>query len=163
MGNFVSIVPSYAITNSYYSTLDPRLLLPGSYYRLGVQVLRVPLARAGLIIQSMAPHSRVSWNLNAQFTSANNPANQPAYTINNGSVIFHGTRGDLMFFAGNIFGTHTGLFTTYQGVDPLPTQGGGTFALATTLLQPRSFSIQFQIHGQQHARPIPAPPSAGRP
>ena len=44
-----------------------------------------------------------------------------------------------MFFAGNIFGAHTGLFTTYQGIDPLPTQGGGSFALATTPLQPRSF------------------------
>ncbi len=161
LGKIALLLPSYAITNSYYSTLDPRLLLPGSYYGLGVQVPRVPVARAGLIVQSAAQHSRVGWYLNAQYTSANNPANQPAYTIYNASLVFQATRGNLVFFAGNIFGAHTGLFTTYQGIDPLPTQGGGSFALATTPLQPRSFSIQYQIRGQQHAKPLPASPSPG--
>jgi hypothetical protein len=163
LGKIALLLPSYAITNSYYSTLDPRLLLPGSYYGIGVQVPRVPVTRGGLIVQSAAPHSRVSWYLNAQYTSANNPANQPAYTIYNASIVWQSTRGNLVFFAGNIFGAHTGLFTTYQGIDPLPTQGGGSFALATTPLQPRSFSIQYQVRGQQHAKPLPASPSPGLP
>jgi hypothetical protein len=54
-------------------------------------------------------------------------------------------RGSLRFFESNIFGTDTGLFTTYQGVNPLPVQGGGSFSLATTPLAPRSFSVQYDV------------------
>lgn len=158
LGKTVLLVPSYAITDSYYSTLDPRLLLAGSYYGVGVQVPRVPLARGGLILQGLAPHSWVTWSLNAQYTSANNPANQPAYTIYNGSLSLRTARGNFMFYAGNIFGAHTGLFSTYQGINALPTQGGGSFALATTPLPPRSFSVQYQIRGQQHVKPLPPTP-----
>ena len=79
--------PTYATTNSYYSSLDPRLLAPGSYYSVGLQIPHVPLHKAGVIIDGAVPHSRLEWLADIEFTSANNPQNLPAYTIYNAGAI----------------------------------------------------------------------------
>ncbi|HEY9180530.1 MAG TPA: hypothetical protein VIO32_07405, partial [Candidatus Baltobacteraceae bacterium] len=89
---------------------------------------------------------------------ANNWQNLPAYTIYNAGLIFKLQRGSLRMFESNVFGSHTGLFTTFQGINPLPVQGGGTFALSTTPLQPRRFSVEYELHWQQ-----PAPPAKKKP
>lgn len=150
------LLPDYAVTSSALDTLDPRLLFPGSYYSAGRQLPHHPLRTAGLTLVGAFPRERMEWDLNAQFTDANNWENLPAYTIYNAGVIFSLQRGSLRILESNIFGTHTGLFTTYQGVNPMPMQGGGMFSIATTPLPPRSFSVEYDVHWQQRM-PRPAP------
>lgn len=149
------LFPTYATASAYLSTLDPRLVAPGSYYGAGVQLPHRPLHTAGLTVDGILPRSHAEWLVNAQFTSANNMNNLPAYTIYGAGLVLHGTLGDLTVVESNIFGTHTGLFTTYQAVNPMPLQGGGTFAFSTTPLPPRSFTVQYKIRWHQHqARPL---------
>jgi hypothetical protein len=163
IGKSILAFPTYATTNTYYSTLDPRLLAPSSYYAVGFQVPHVPLHKAGLIIDGVVPHTPLEWLADAEFTSANNPQNLPAYTVYNAGLVVKLPRGSLSLLAANIFGTHTALFTTYQGVNPMPLQGGGTFAFATTPLPPRSLTIQYQVRWRQHYQPPQAAAPAASP
>ncbi|HET6896022.1 MAG TPA: TonB-dependent receptor [Candidatus Baltobacteraceae bacterium] len=153
----VEVLPHYAVTSSALSSLDPRLSFPGSYFTMGTQLRGHPLRTAGVTVLAAMPRERMEWAFNAQFTGANNWNNLPAYTLYNAGLVVELKRGSLRFFEGNIFGTHTGFFTTYQGVNPLPVQGGGQFAIATTPLEPRSFSVEYDIHWQQHPAPKPSP------
>jgi hypothetical protein len=153
----VEVLPNYSVTSAALSSLDPRLAFPGSYFTTGTQLRGHPLRTAGVTMLAAMPHEHMEWAFNAQFTGANNWNNLPAYTIYNAGLVVQLQRGSLRFFEGNIFGTHTGLFTTYQGVNPLPVQGGGAFAIATTPLAPRSFSVEYDVHWQQHPPPKPPP------
>ena len=160
IGKNILAFPTYATTNSYYSSLDPRLLAPGSYYSVGLQIPHVPLHKAGLLVDGVVPHTPLEWLADVEFTSANNPQNLPAYTVYNGGLVLKLPRGSLSLLAANIFGTQSALFTTYQGVNPMPLQGGGTFAFATTPLPPRSITLQYQIRWRQHYQPPPPPAPA---
>ena len=161
IGKSLIAFPTYATTSTYYSELDPRLIGPNSYYLAGYQVPRIPLHKAGLIIDGVIPRTPFEWLADAEFTSANNQQNLPAYTIYNAGVVMKLPRGSLSFLAANIFGTYSTLFTTYQGINPMPLQGGGTFAFSTIPLPPRSFTLQYQIRWHQHFVPPASPkPSA---
>lgn len=161
VGKNVVLFPRYVVTNAYISTLDPRLTAAGSYYAVGAQLPHRPLHSAGLIVDGVLPHTSAEWLVDAEYTSANNGNNLPGYTVYNAGLIFNSTRGSLRFFLANMFGTHTGLFTTYQGVNPMPLQGGGTFAYATTPLPPRSFTVQYQV--RWHARASEHPHASAGP
>jgi hypothetical protein len=153
LGHNVIALPRYAITNSYISTLDPRLIAPGSYYAVGAQLPHVPLHTAGVIVDGHLTHSGMEWLFDASYTSANNGNNLPAHTIYDAGWLFNTRYGTIRLLEANIFGTDTGLFTTYQGINPMPLQGGGTFAYATTPLQPRSFTVQYQVRWHEHQSP----------
>lgn len=153
LGKNVMLFPRYVVTNSYISALDPRLVASGSYYAPGAQIPHTPMHTAGLIVDGVLPHASAEWLLDAEYTSANNGNNLPGYTIYNAGLIFNTRHGSVRLFEANIFGSHTGLFSTYQGVNPMPLQGGGTFAYATTPLPPRSFTVQYQIRWHQHQSP----------
>jgi len=159
IGKSLLVFPSYATTNVYYSALDPRLLGPNSFYGVGFQVPRAPLHKAGLIVDGLIPHTSLEWLADAEFTSANNQQNLPAYTVFNAGVVMKVPRGSLSFLVANIFGTQSALFSTYQGINPMPVQGGGTFAFSTIPLPPRSITIQYQVRWRQHYKPPPPPPS----
>ena len=159
LGKSLFAFPTYATTNVYYSALDPRLLVPNSYYGIGFQVPRVPLHKAGLIVDGVIPHTNLEWLADAEFTSANNQQNLPAYTVYNAGVVMKVPRGSLSILVANIFGTQSALFSTYQGINPMPLQGGGTFALSTIPLAPRSITVQYQIRWRQHYKPPPPPPT----
>jgi len=153
----LELLPNYSVTSAALSSLDPRLAFPGSYYTVGTQLSHHPLRAANLTLVAAMPRQRMEWLLNAQFNAANNWQNLPAHTLYSAGLIVQLQRGSLRFFAGNLFGTQTGLFSTYQGVNPMPVQGGGTFAIATTPLAPRSFSVQYDLRWHQHAPPKPSP------
>lgn len=155
LGRNVIAVPSYAVTNSYISSLDPRLAATGSYYAVGAQLPHVPLHTANIAIDGHLTHSAMEWVFDAQYTSANNGNNLPPHTIYNAGLLWSTRRGTIRLLEANIFGTGTGLFTTYQGVNPMPLQGGGSFAYATTPLPPRSFTVQYQVRWHQHESPKP--------
>lgn len=151
----LALFPNYTVSSAALSSLDPRLQFPGSYFSAGTQLPHHPLRTAGMTVDGLFPREGVEWLLNAQFTDANNWQNLPAYTVYNAGLILKLQRGSLRLFESNLFGTHTGLFTTYQGINPLPVQGGGAFALATTPLPPRKFSIEYELHWQQPTPPKP--------
>ena len=158
LGRRTVLFPTYTTASTYLPVLDPRLLGPGSYYAPGAQLPHRPLHTAGLILDHVVPKAHLEWLVNAAYTSANNNYNLPAYTAFNGGIVFQGSPGALTLTVSNIFGTHTGLFTTYQGVTPMPLQGGGSFAFATTPLPPRSIMLQYQVKWRQHYVP-PKPPA----
>lgn len=149
----LALFPEYAISSAALSSLDPRLQFPGSYFSAGTQLPHHPLRTAGLTVDGLFPRKTVEWLLNAQFTGANNWQNLPAYTVYNAGVILKLQRGSLRLFESNVFGTHTGLFTTYQGINPIAVQGGGSFALSTTPLPPRQFNVEYDVRWQQQPPP----------
>lgn len=155
LGHNVIALPHYAVTNSYISTLDQRLVAPGSYYAVGEQLPHVPLHTAGVILDGHLSHSAMEWLVDAEYTSANNGNNLPAHTIYNAGWLINTPRGSIRLLEANVFGTGTGLFTRYEGVNPMPLQGGGTFAYATTPLPPRSFTVQYQVRWHQHTAQKP--------
>lgn len=157
LGHNVIALPRYAVTNSYISTLDPRLIAPGSYYAVGAQLPHVPLHTAGIIIDGHLTHSAMEWLVDAEYTAVNNGNNLPAHVLYNAGWLFNTPNGSIRLLEANIFGTGTGLFATYQGVNPMPLQNGGSFALSTTPLPPRSFTVQYQVKWHEHQ----APPSPG--
>jgi hypothetical protein len=159
IGKNLIVFPTYATTNAYYSALDPRLMSPSSFYGIGLQVPRTPLHKAGLIVDGVIPHTPLEWLADAEFTSANNAGNLPAYTLFNAGLVMKMQRGSLSLLVANIFGTQTALFSSYQGINPLPLQGGGTFAFSTFPLPPRSITFQYQVRWRQHYKPPPPPPS----
>jgi hypothetical protein len=153
MGKRTVLFPTYTTASTYLPELDPRLLGPGSYYAPGAQLPHRPLHTAGLILDHVVPKARLEWLLNAAYTSANNNYNLPPYMVINGGIVLQGSPGALTLTVSNIFGTHTGLFTTYEGVAPMPLQGGGSFAFATTPLPPRGIMLQYQVKWRQHYVP----------
>jgi hypothetical protein len=162
LGKRTMLFPTYTTASTYLPVLDPRLLGPGSYYASAAQLPHRPLHTAGVILDHVIPRAHLEWLLNAAYTSANNAYNLPGYTVINGGIVLQGSPGSLTLTVGNIFGTHTGLFTMYQGVSPMPLQGGGTFAFATTPLPPRSISVQYQVKWRQHYVP-PKPAASPKP
>ena len=160
LGNNVTIFPNYTVASAYLSQDDPRLAFPGSFYATGLQLPRRPLRTAGILVDGTLPKSHLEWLLNAAFTDVNNQANQPAYTLFNAGVVFHTKYGGtLTLVESNMFGTHSGLFSSYIGVDPRPLAGGGSFAYATTPLAPRQWALTWRVPWQQKAQaPLPAPP-----
>jgi hypothetical protein len=161
LGKNVMAFPTYAVASTYLSTLDPRFMADGSYYAVGAQLPHRPLHTAGITIDGVLSHSGLEWLLNGQFTSANNGNNLPGYTTYSAGMLFHARIGTLTVLESNIFGTHTGLFTTYQGVNPMPVQGGGYFAFATTPLPPRQITVEYRVTWHEHQSPAtPAPKKA---
>ncbi|MEO6913240.1 MAG: hypothetical protein ABI182_04395, partial [Candidatus Baltobacteraceae bacterium] len=150
LGRNVIALPTYSLGSTCLSSLDPRLLFAGSYYGLGLQLPHKPLRRAGLTIDAIQPKSRVELLLNAQFTGLNNAGNLPAFTVYNAGLVFFPNVGTITLTESNLFGTHTGLFTQYAGVYPMPVVGGGTFSFATTPLPPRQWALTWRIPWSQH-------------
>lgn len=49
-----------------------------------------------------------------------------------------------------MFGTHSGLFTHFEGIDPMAVVGGGSLSFSTTPLPPRQWAITYRIPWHQH-------------
>ncbi|MDQ6929706.1 MAG: TonB-dependent receptor [Candidatus Eremiobacteraeota bacterium] len=156
------LFPTYGVGSTYLSTIDPRLASLGSYYAIGRQLPNRPLRTAGLILDGVVPKKHIEWLVGAHFSDVNNPNNLPAYTVfNAGLVITPKFGGTVTFVESNIFGTHTGLFSSYQGINPRQLVGGGSFAYSTTPLPPRQWSATWRIPWQQKV--VPQPSAAPKP
>jgi hypothetical protein len=149
LGRNLLLFPMYALGSTYLSSLNSQLQYPGSYYGVGLQLPHRPLRTAGVTVDGTVPKSSFEWLLNAQFTSINNTQNLPPYTLYNAGIVLQTQRGSITLLESNIFGTRTGLFSTYQGINPMPVIGGGTFAFATQPLPPRQWQITWDIPWHQ--------------
>jgi hypothetical protein len=159
IGTNVMIFPTYSLGAAYLTTLDARLAAPGSYYAIGTQLPYRPLRTAGLTMAGVLAHSGLDWGVSAQYTDANNGNNLPAYTIYGAGISFKAHPGTMTLAESNIFGAHAGLFATYQGVNPMPLIGGGTFALSTRPVSPRQWIFTWRIPWSQRIPPPPKPSS----
>ncbi|MGZ3527410.1 MAG: carboxypeptidase regulatory-like domain-containing protein [Vulcanimicrobiaceae bacterium] len=149
LGRDVAAFPTYALGSTYLSSLDPRVELPGAYYGVGNQLPHRPLRTAGLTIDGVMPKSKLEWLANAEFTGINNGHDLPAYTTFSAGLVFQTNIGSLTLLESNVFGTRSGLFSTYQGVNPIPVIGGGTFAFASDPLPPRQWLLTWDIPWHQ--------------
>jgi len=145
LGTNVLAVANYTIGSTYLTGLTALLDAPGSFYQQDAQLPRRPLHSANLILDFAMPHAPLQWLFNAHFTSLNNQSNLPAYTTYSAGLMFTGERGALTFTESNIFGSRTGLFTTYQDINAMPLVGGGSFAYSTTPLPPRQWTFTYRI------------------
>lgn len=152
LGRNVVALPTYALGSTYLTTLDPRMEVSGSYYAVGRQLPHRPLHTAGVTFDGVLPKSHLEWLANVQFTSVNNQHDLPAFTVYNAGLVFHTNYGSLTLLDANVFGTRSGLFSTYQGVNPVPVVGGGTFAFASEPLAPRQWQLTWELPWHQHAR-----------
>lgn len=152
LGRNVAAFPAFALGSTYLSSLDPRLEAAGSYYAIGRQLPHRPLRTAGLTVDGVLPRSHMEWLANAQFTSINNQYDLPAYTMYSAGLVFDTHYGSLTLIEANVFGTRAGLFSTYQGVNPVPLAGGGTFAFASDPLPPRQWLLTWDIPWHEHKR-----------
>lgn len=156
LGRNVVLLTTYTVGSTYLTSIDPRLTFPGSYYGIGLQLPHKPLRRAGLTIDAIKPRSHIEALLNAEFTDINNAGNLPAFTTFNAGLVFFPNVGTITLTESNIFGTHSGLFTQYQGIDPMSLVGGGSFAFSTTPVPPREWLITYRIPWRQHTNPVKA-------
>lgn len=159
IGN-VLVLPTFGLSRAVLSSLDARMEYPGSFYAPGVQLPKKPLMTAGLTLDGLLAHAKMEWLFNAQFLSSNNAYNQPAFTTYTAGLVLHVHPGSLTILDTNIFNTRSGLFTTYQGVNPRPVVGGGTFAYSTSPLPPRQWQVIWRIPWSQHISPPKPNPSA---
>jgi len=157
IGRNVFVLPAYTIASVYLTSLDPRLAAPGSFYAIGTQLPNRPLRSASLTLSGLLVHAKLEWFANAQYNGINNQANLPPFTFFNAGLFFQSNHGTMTLVESNVLGTHAGLFSTYQGVHPMPVVGGGTFAYATTPAQPRQWTFTWDIPWTQHIPPPPKP------
>ncbi|HEV3154914.1 MAG TPA: TonB-dependent receptor [Candidatus Baltobacteraceae bacterium] len=111
----------------------------------GAQLPNVPLHRGGITLDYKAPRSNVEWLADANYTSANNSQNLPAYATVDAGVNVHLLRGDLTFAGTNLFNTYAGVFSGPQWAVPYTTLGGSQVATIARPNTPRQFSVTYTV------------------
>jgi len=158
LGRNVLVLANYGVASAYLDALDPRLAAPGSFYAVGRQLPNRPLRSAGLTLDGTLTHANLEWLVNGQFIDVNNGANLPAFTVYTAGLVFKAHVGTMTLLETNVFGTHVGdHFETYQGINPMPVNGGGTFAFATFAAQPRQWTFTWRIPWTQRIPPARKP------
>ncbi|MDH2909112.1 MAG: hypothetical protein PXZ07_03250, partial [Candidatus Eremiobacteraeota bacterium] len=161
LGNLVA-EPFYDITSTTLRSNDPRIENPFAIAISGAQAPNVPLHRAGLTLDYRAPHSAIEWLADAQYTSANNPNNLPAYTTYDvaANVLF--ARGTLTVAASNITNAYAGIFASSQYAVPYTTLGGIEVPTIARPLAPRAYSVTYSFAVGRHAvASMPSPVRGG--
>jgi Carboxypeptidase regulatory-like domain/TonB-dependent Receptor Plug Domain len=152
------VQPYYDVQVAKAVSGDVRLNNPYSITISGSQLPNVPLHRAGVTLDLKAPGSAIEWLADAQYTSANNPQNLPAYTTVDAGVNLHVSRGDLTFSAANIFNTYGGAFSSSQWAVPYTTLGGTIIPTIARPNAPRQYSVTYTV---RFGSGVPQAPSRG--
>lgn len=145
VGRAVVVQGSYSLDSTVLVTSDPRLMTPGSTYRVGAQLPGRPLHKGNLLIDALQQRARREWVANAAWVGGNNSNSIPGYVVVSAGVTQTLSRGRLSFFANNLFNVGSGIFATSDVAQPIPTVGGGTFLPTPTLLQPRTYTILYSV------------------
>ncbi|MEO6913194.1 MAG: hypothetical protein ABI182_04130, partial [Candidatus Baltobacteraceae bacterium] len=143
-GNVVA-QPFYNILVSKAISSDLRIDNPYSIALSGNQLPNVPLHRAGLTLDYKAPRSVLEYLMTAQYTSANNPQNLPAFTTVDAGVSAGLQRGTLTFAANNVFNAFGGTFASNANAVPYTTQAGTQVLTIARPLAPRQYSVTYSI------------------
>ncbi len=139
------VEPYYNIQVAKALSNDVRLNNPYSITIPGEQLPNVPLHRGGITLDYKSPGSILEWLADANYTSANNPQNLPAYTTVDAGVDAHLMHGDLVFAASNIFNTYGAIFSSSQWAVPYTTLGGTTVATIARPNTPRQLSVTYTV------------------
>ena len=139
------VEPYYDIQVAKALSADVRLNNPYSITIPGWQLPNVPLHRGGVTVDYKAPGSAFEWLADANYTSANNSQNLPAYTTVDAGVDWHLSRGDLVFAGSNLFNTYGGVFSSSQWAVPYTTLGGSTIATIARPNTPRQYSVTYTV------------------
>lgn len=151
---------TYATTVAKAISTDARLHLGRSPEVPGAQLPDIPLHRAALAVEYRAPRLPMEWLMDAQYVSANNPANLSAYvTLDAGlSIEFHGT--SLTLLATNLFDAGAGTFVTPVGAVPLETTSGPALPTLAFPLAPRTYSATLTMRVGGTGAPVQQGPEA---
>ncbi len=144
LGNLV-VQPFYNTTIAEAVSIDPRIDNPYSTTISGSQLPDVPMHRVGVTLDYKAPHSALEYLADAQYTSANNPNNLPAYTTYDAGVTAQLQRGTLTFAASNITDTYGGIFASPANAVPQVTAGGAFIPTLARPLSPRAYSVTYTV------------------
>ena len=155
LGRFVA-EPYYDVQVAKAVSGDFRLNNPYSITIPGSQLPNVPLQRAGITLDYKAPHSNVEYLADANYTSANNSQNLPAFATVDAGVNVHLSRGDLTFAGTNLFNTYAGVFSGPQWAVPYTTFGGMSVATIARPNTPRQFSVTYTVRTGSSANAAPA-------
>ncbi|TAM72838.1 TonB-dependent receptor [bacterium] len=157
LGGQVGIGPSlvlqgsYTVQSSMVRSSDPRLNSAYSTVISGNQLPGVPLHRAAVLLDYKPPRSAVEMLADAQYTSAGNAQNLPAYLTVDAGITIQLQHGTLSLLGTNLGDTHGGIFATTGGV-PLTTLGGTLLPTIERPLTPRNISVTYSVpigpHGQ---------------
>lgn len=139
------VQPYYNVQSATIQSNDPRIANPYSITISGAQVPNVPLHRAGITLDYRAPHSSVEWLADAQYVGGNNPNNLPAYTTFDAGASTQLKSGTLTVAASNITNAYAGIFASPQNAVPYVTENGTTIATLARPLQPRSYSVTYNV------------------
>ncbi len=152
IGNLVA-EPYYDIQIAKANSNDPRFSNPYAITISGAQLPNVPLHRAGITLDYKSPHSIFEWLADANYTSANNPQNLPAYATVDAGVSAQLTHGTLAFTASNIFNAYGGVFASSQGAVPYTTLGGLKIPTIARPNTPRQYLVTYSVHFGQNVAP----------
>ncbi len=168
LGNLI-VQPFWNTTVSQAISDSPLIDNPYSITQSGQQLPNVPLQRAGVIFDYKARHSAIEYYADAEYNGRNNPNNLPAYTQYDAAVNVAFSKGNLTIAAANIFGTYSGIFSSYANAVPFYTQSGQIVPNVARPLTPRSYTVTYTLRygpgalGNTHvATTRPAPGGGGR-
>ena len=147
------IQPHYSIMVSQRISSDPRIDNPYSTIISGAQIPNRPLHTGGLILDYKPNNSMFEYLADAEYTGPNNGNNLPAFTEFNASIGATFARGALFVNAQNITNRFAGIFSSPENAVPLQTAGGILIPQLARPLQPRSYSVTYQIRFGQGIRP----------
>ena len=148
------VEPYYNVQVAKAISGDIRLNNPYSITIPGSQLPNVPLHRAGLTLDYKAPNSSVEWLADANYTSANNPQNLPAYTTVDAGVNVRSLRGELTFAGTNLFNTYGGVFSGPQWAVPYTTLGGLQIPTIARPNTPRQYSVTYTVRTGSGAQAV---------
>ena len=151
IGPSLVLQSSYTVQSSMVHSSDPRLNNAYSTVISGNQLPGIPLHRAAILLDYKPPRSAVEMLADAQYTSAGNVQNLPAYLTVDAGITIQLRYGTLSLLGTNLGDTHGGIFASTGGV-PLTTLGGTLLPTIERPLTPRNISVTYSVPIGPHAQ-----------
>ncbi len=176
LGNYVVLLPAYALNVATLLAADPRFAVPGSMMIVGAQLPGRPIHRAALTADVLVPRTHLEILLSGQYTGSNNNRELTPFATVAAGLSYPLGPGRLTVFASNLFNADAGTFSTLQYAQPIPLVGGAT-NFAAYPLPPRQWNVSYAFalgkgatagstleeQAQQAARANAAPSEPGGP
>ncbi|HTD34885.1 MAG TPA: hypothetical protein VK665_14545, partial [Candidatus Elarobacter sp.] len=143
LGNATAGFWSYGVTSASISSIGERASALGFVFPPGRQIPGRPLQTGSLTLSVRQPRAKLEYIANVRFVGSANPQNIAPFTVVNAGIVTGLRYGTLSLLAGNVFNRDTGLFTTYQGINPFTLRDGTSIAFPSTPLAPRQLTLRY--------------------